>query len=77
MGVRVEIKFHRKRIGFAIIKNVRIIVYDDLFDQEIIQKEGFINSQDLLDTSRDYWRWQWKKIVDGKQIMYLIEFEWI
>jgi len=77
IGVRVEIKFHRKRVGFAIIKDVRVIVYDNLFDSEIVQKEGFIDSQDLLDMSKEYWGWQWKKIVEGKKIMYLIEFEWI
>ena len=77
IGVRIEIKFHRKRIGFAIIKNIRLIGYDDLFNPEIIRNEGFTNPQDLLDTSKRYWKWEWKKIVEGHQIMYLIEFDWI
>ncbi len=76
-GVRIEIKFHRKRIGFAIISNIHLISYDDLFDSEIIQREGFTDSQDLLDTSKKYWKWEWKKIVDGHLMMYLIEFGWI
>ncbi len=77
IGVRIEIKFHRKRIGFAKIKNIRLIGYDDLLNPGIIQNEGFTNPQDLLETSKKYWKWEWKKIVEGHQIMYLIEFDWI
>ena len=77
VGSKIEVKFHRKRIGFAVIKDIRTIGYEELFNPEIIEKEGFDSAEDLIKTLKKFWSWHWDKIVNGKMKLPLIEFEWI
>jgi hypothetical protein len=77
IGKKVEIKYKRNRIGFAIIKDIRPIVYDDLHNQDIVNKLGFDTTKELIDSLKDFWKWRWNEIKLGKQKMRLIEFEWI
>ncbi len=74
---KIEIKYKRKRIGFAVIKDIYLIGYFDLFDPEIVRKEGFNSSDELISVLKQFWKWHWNNIVDGKQKMPIIEFEWI
>lgn len=76
-GLRIEIKFKEERVGFAVIKNIRLIGYDDFFDPEIIYKEGFTDSDELINVLKTFWKWQWDKIKNGKMKVPIIEFEWI
>ena len=77
IGKKIEVKFKRKRIGFAVIKDIRLIGYADLFNPEIIKREGFDSSEDLIDALKPFWRYYWNRVVSGKTKMPLIEFEWI
>ena len=76
-GEKIEVKYKRKRIGFAVIKDIYLIGYHDLFDPEIVRKEGFDSSDELISVLKQFWKWHWNNIVDGKQKMPIIEFEWI
>ena len=76
-GEKIEVKYKRKRIGFAVIKDIYLIGYRDLFDLEIVRKEGFDSSDKLISVLKQFWKWQWNNIVDGKQKMPIIEFEWM
>ena len=76
-GKKIEVKYNRERIGFAVIKNIRPISYAKLFDPEIIKKEGFESAEDLIFALKPFWRYHWNQIVAGKVKMPLIEFEWI
>ena len=76
-GEKIEIKYKRKRIGFAVIKDIYLIGYHDLFDPEIVRKEGFDSSDELISVLKQFWKWHWNNIVDGKQKIPIIEFEWI
>ena len=77
VGKKIEIKYKRKRVGFAIITDIRLIGYNDLFHHEIINKEGFNSANDLIDCLKPFWKFQWDKIVGGKQRLPFIEFEWM
>ena len=77
VGKKIEIKYRRKRVGFAIITDIRLIEYGDLFDPEIIEKEGFTTATDLIDALKRFWKWHWDRVAVGKQKMPLIEFVWI
>lgn len=77
IGKKVEIKYKRNRVGFAIIKDIRLIGYDDLYDLDIVNKGGFDTAKELIDVLKNFWKWRWNKIKAGKQKMHLIEFEWI
>ncbi len=77
IGKKVEIKYKRNRVGFAIIKDIRLIGYDDLCDLDIVNKGGFSTVEELMYILKNFWKWRWNKIKGGKRKMYLIEFEWI
>jgi len=77
VGTKIEVKYERKRIGFAVIKDIRLIGYADLFDPEIIKKEGFDSADELIDALKPFWRYHWNRVAAGKTKMPLIEFEWI
>jgi len=77
VGKKIEVKFKRKRIGFAIIRDIRLIGYTDLSNHEIIEKEGFNSADELIDALEPFWRWHWSRIIAGKQKLPIIEFEWI
>ena len=53
-GEKIEIKYKRKRIGFAVIKDIYLIGYHDLFDPEIIRKEGFDSSDKLISVLKQF-----------------------
>ena len=77
-GDYIEVKYKRKRVGFAFITMIRNIDYKELFDPKLVEKEGFNSPEELLKVlSRLPWRYHWENIVDGKMKMPLIEFEWI
>lgn len=77
-GVKIEIKFHRKRVGFAIITSIRPITYQDLFDPVLIEKEGFESAEELIKTLKNTsWQFYWDKIQAGKMTMPLLEFKWL
>jgi len=76
-GEKIEIEHKRKRIGFAVIKDIYLIGYRDLFDPEIVRKEGFDSYDELISVLKQFWKWHWNNIVDGKQKMTIIEFEWM
>ena len=77
VGEKIEVKYKRKRIRFAVIKDIYLIGYFDLFNPEIVRKEGFNSSDELISVLKQFWKWHWNNIVDGKQKMPIIEFEWI
>jgi hypothetical protein len=54
-----------------------LIGYHDLFDPEIVRKEGFDSSDELISVLKQFWKWHWNKIIDGKHKMPIIEFEWL
>ncbi len=74
---KIEVKFERKRIGFAVIKDIRLIGYQDLFNPEIIKKEGFDSADELIDALKPFWKYHWNQVKAEKVKMHLIEFEWI
>ncbi len=74
---KIEVKYERKRIGFAVIKDIRLIRYQDLFNPEIIRREGFDSVDELIDALKPFWKYHWNRVVAGKLKMPLIEFEWI
>ena len=76
-GKKIEVKYKRKRIGFAVIKDIYLIGYHNLFDPEIVRKEGFGSSEELISVLKHFWKWHWNNIVDGKQKLPIIEFEWM
>ena len=77
VGSKIEVKYHRKRVGFAVIEDIRLISYSDLFNPDIVKKEGFMSADELINALKPFWRWHWKRIQTGKQKMPLIEFKWI
>ena len=77
VGKKIEVKYERERIGFAVIKDIQLIGYQDLFNPEIIKKEGFDSADELIDALKPFWRYHWNQVVVGKVKMPLIEFEWI
>ena len=76
-GKKMEVKFERKRIGFAVIKDIQLIGYQDLSNPEIIKKEGFDSADELINALKPFWRYHWNQVVAGKVKMPLIEFEWL
>jgi hypothetical protein len=76
-GKKIEVKYRRKRVGFAVIKDIRFIGYDELFDLEVVRKEGFATSEDLISALKRFWKWHWDDIVKGNRRMPFIEFEWL
>jgi len=76
-GKKIEVKFHRKRIGFAVVKDIHSIYYKDLFKPEIIRKEGFESAEDLINALKPFWKYHWGQVKEGKVKLPLIEFEWL
>ena len=76
-GKKIEVKYNRERIGFAVIKSIKQISYVNLFDTEIIRKEGFESAADLIFALKPFWRYHWNQIIAGKVKMPLIEFQWL
>ena len=76
-GKKIEVKYKRKRVGFAVITDIRLIGYQDLFEPDIIRREAATSADELIDVLKRFWRWQWDNIVVGKQKMPFIEFKWI
>jgi len=77
IGKKIEVKYERKRIGFAVIRDIRLIGYQDLFNPEIIKKEGFDSADELISALKPFWKYHWSQVKAGKVKMPLIEFEWI
>ncbi|HEC95059.1 MAG TPA: hypothetical protein ENI45_03735 [Thermoplasmatales archaeon] len=76
-GEKIEVKYRRKRVGFAVIIKVRRMSYDDLYNPEVFQKAGFTSADELIKVVKGFFSWQWRRIKAGKQKMYFIEFRWI
>lgn len=76
-GVKVEVKYKRKRVGFAVVTRVKTVAYSELFDPRVFKKAGFVSSTDFVEVVKGFFFWQWRGIKEGKQRMYLVEFEWI
>lgn len=77
VGTKIEVKFKRKRIGIAIIRDIRFIGYTDLFTPEIIKKEGFDSAEKLINALKPFWRYHWNRVIAGKTKMPVVEFEWV
>ena len=53
-GEKIEVKYKRKRIGFAVIKDIYLSGCRDLFDPEIVRKEGFDSSDELISVLKQF-----------------------
>ena len=76
-GVKVEVKYKRKRVGFAVVTAVETIGYKELNDPNVFRKAGFVSSTDFVEVVKGFFVWQWKRVEAGKKKLYFIEFEWI
>lgn len=77
IGKKIEVKYERKRIGFAVIKDIWLIGYQDLFNPEIVRKEGFDSADELINALKPFWKYHWNQVKAGNVKMPLIEFEWL